>query len=948
MAVHITLKNGEQVKINDHVYCSPSWSVRDGTPYSVARIMEFLHKEGTTRGSTPAGGSSASAKGKGKENVGASTNGNNGNHSFTRVRLAWYYRPSDVSDRPVADSRLLLAAIYSEICDVSQLRSKCFVVHRDKITDLAGWKKRPDRFYFNRLFDPYIKKEFEVIQSNDVRNLPPNIREALTTRYEYVVAEKEIVPDLTDTLRQCETCSKWCPPPESVRCDRCKHYFHMGCVQPPLIAKPTRGYGWTCGPCSRAHEQAVEGHEVRHVTPVPKPKSNAPPARGRGRPRKDRTLAEKEENLPIKHFKMWPFRYFGLYTVAEDTLDPDDLIFPRTTTRVGPKYQVTIPAMSTARDPELEERGGDATIEVLSVVLRIPEDEVRELEARKARLTSKVEVSSSVDWLTEVVRRLSDAWLNDREFSTVNMSNPFRLEKWKKVETRYTDREWDDDEKAAFEDAILVHGAELRIVRDEVGTRTIADVVRYYGHWKNEKLGEENERRRQRGPSYKPETNQVSQIDIDSDEEGSVVKVSTKSNSSCGACRSRESKTWWKAPKGLASNVLCDSCGPSWRKYADLNHLRPMREETVAAKAKTGDKREGTPLAAAANKRIKTTGSSQATPPPGPSIPQLRCLACHKNGAIGKVLKCQLCGTRMHGGACGVLPDPGNAESWMCDLCANEKSGDPSVFTTDCVLCPRPRRDRKNKDPFPQPDSFLRACKPTEGQGWAHVACAVFTPELTFSDAARLRVVEGVSAIPHNRWSTRCALCNHAGGAVVQCGDCSKEFHIACAWSRGYKFGFEVQGLKNRKDNTAPITFNEHVGSLHAVIRCKDHDASKRPILDICETNESNETALQVYCKTYKQAPIKQSYALLRKARRLDHIIEEKDVPSPTNGHVSPPDAEPHCHRCRTVFSPFFHPVPRHNSSGSSSSPKYLCHRCHFEQEHPQANGHTELIATSS
>jgi hypothetical protein len=37
---------------------------------------------------------------------------------------------------------------------------------------------------------------------------------------------------------------------------------------------------------------------------------------------------------------------------------------------------------------------------------------------------------------------------------------------------------------AAFEDAVLTHGAELRTVRDEVGTRTIYDVVRYYGHWK--------------------------------------------------------------------------------------------------------------------------------------------------------------------------------------------------------------------------------------------------------------------------------------------------------------------------------------------------------------------------------------------------------------------------------------------------------------------------------
>ena len=55
---------------------------------------------------------------------------------------------------------------------------------------------------------------------------------------------------------------------------------------------------------------------------------------------------------------------------------------------------------------------------------------------------------------------------------------------WKSTETRYADREWDDDEKAAFEDAVLTHGAELRTVRDEVGTRTIYEVVRYYGHWK--------------------------------------------------------------------------------------------------------------------------------------------------------------------------------------------------------------------------------------------------------------------------------------------------------------------------------------------------------------------------------------------------------------------------------------------------------------------------------
>jgi len=42
--------------------------------------------------------------------------------------------------------------------------------------------------------------------------VPSGIRDVLTSRYEYVVAEKDIVPDLTDTLRNCDTCSKWCPP----------------------------------------------------------------------------------------------------------------------------------------------------------------------------------------------------------------------------------------------------------------------------------------------------------------------------------------------------------------------------------------------------------------------------------------------------------------------------------------------------------------------------------------------------------------------------------------------------------------------------------------------------------------------------------------------------------------------------------------------------------------
>jgi len=89
------------------------------------------------------------------------------------------------------------------------------------------------------------------------------------------------------------------------------------------------------------------------------------------------------------------------------------------------------------------------------------------------------------------------------------------------------------------------------------------------------------------------------------DEEGSVADQSSDAECLCGACRTRESKVWWKAPKGLATDTLCDACGVSWRKYADLN-VRPLREESLSSgKAKSSEKREGTPLTGPSTKRAR-------------------------------------------------------------------------------------------------------------------------------------------------------------------------------------------------------------------------------------------------------------------------------------------------------------------------------------------------------
>jgi DNA-directed RNA polymerase subunit M/transcription elongation factor TFIIS len=175
-----------------------------------------------------------------------------------------------------------------------------------------------------------------------------------------------------------------------------------------------------------------------------------------------------------------------------------------------------------------------------------------------------------------------------------------------------------------------LHGAELRAVRQVVGTRTMPEVVRYYGQWKalvfsnltlvyspysecRSKLSEENVQIRQTGrPPKSPSKQYQNAAEASdgqhvglSDDEGSVVTQATQAT--CGACRTRESAVWWKAPKGLTTDYLCDNCGVNWRKYADLN-VRPTREESMVPLTigkKGSEKREGTPLTGPLGKRAK-------------------------------------------------------------------------------------------------------------------------------------------------------------------------------------------------------------------------------------------------------------------------------------------------------------------------------------------------------
>src|ERR1044071_5024232 len=52
---------------------------------------------------------------------------------------------------------------------------------------------------------------------------------------------------------------------DSVDCAVCQHTYHMNCVKPPLLKKPSRGFAWSCAACSRAQERKLEARNTPNV-----------------------------------------------------------------------------------------------------------------------------------------------------------------------------------------------------------------------------------------------------------------------------------------------------------------------------------------------------------------------------------------------------------------------------------------------------------------------------------------------------------------------------------------------------------------------------------------------------------------------------------------------------------------------------------------------------------
>ncbi|KAK7794622.1 hypothetical protein R5R35_008147 [Gryllus longicercus] len=131
----------------------------------------------------------------------------------------------------------------------------------------------------------------------------------------------------------------------------------------------------------------------------------------------------------------------------------------------------------------------------------------------------------------------------------------------------------------------------------------------------------------------------------------------------------------------------------------------------------------------------------------------------------------QGCTVAVHQACYGIVTVP--TGPWFCRKCESQER----AARVRCELCPS--RDG--------------ALKRTDNNGWAHVVCALYIPEVRFGNVTTMEPII-LQLIPTERFSKVCYICEEQGkgsramiGACMQCNKsgCKQQFHVTCAQALG-------------------------------------------------------------------------------------------------------------------------------------------------------------------
>lgn len=169
-----------------YLVCEPP-----GEPYYLGRIMEFLHAQ------------------------------NDSSRPVDAVRINWFYRPKDIG-RKATDTRQVFATMHSDISPLTALRGKCRIMHRGQVDNMDQFRKTPDSFWFEKLYDRYIQKNYDLIPTSSIVNVPDKVKKVLDDRWKYVLVEQGRGKELTSAVKLCKRCSGYCaryvPPLAALGC----------------------------------------------------------------------------------------------------------------------------------------------------------------------------------------------------------------------------------------------------------------------------------------------------------------------------------------------------------------------------------------------------------------------------------------------------------------------------------------------------------------------------------------------------------------------------------------------------------------------------------------------------------------------------------------------------------------------------------------------------------
>lgn len=125
------------------------------------------------------------------------------------LRMNWYYRPKEIG-RKSTDTRLLYATMHSDISPLTALRGKCQIQHRVEIPNLEEYRKTPDSFWYEKLYDRYIQKSYDLIPTSTIVNVPERVKKVLDERWKFVLVEQGRSKELTSAVKLCKRCSAYC------------------------------------------------------------------------------------------------------------------------------------------------------------------------------------------------------------------------------------------------------------------------------------------------------------------------------------------------------------------------------------------------------------------------------------------------------------------------------------------------------------------------------------------------------------------------------------------------------------------------------------------------------------------------------------------------------------------------------------------------------------------